>query len=424
MPAPERASTDGRRESLWTTVRRFSRLWGFLLFLVFVVVLFRSIILPFVFALLVAYLSAPFVRRLEDRLTRVGGVLVLYAGVVSAFGLFLGLLLPAVVEDVARLRAAAPQIQATISERWIPQVSSWVEHNLSPLVEAPQGHAETAQLRIEPLPDGTYRVDLSGTRLSITATGEGRYLVRAPRPEEDRDVATALRHLLAAKGAEVTAALGPIVQRVVTGTVGFVTKLLLTFMLAAFILVDLERVNRFVRSLIPAEHRAAFDELLVGLDKGLAGVVRGQLLICLVNGLLTYVGLLVFGIKYAPLLAVFAGVMSLIPIFGTIISSLPIALLAVVSGEQGPSLGPAAGILAWIAGIHLLEANVLNPKIIGDSAHIHPVVVIFALLAGEHVYGLVGALLAVPVASMVQTVFLFLRARVTERAGEGRDEPA
>jgi predicted PurR-regulated permease PerM len=98
---------------------------------------------------------------------------------------------------------------------------------------------------------------------------------------------------------------------------------------------------------------------------------------------------------------------SLIPIFGTIISSLPIVIIALVSsGRRGSRSGRRCGILAWIAGIHLLEANVLNPKIIGDSAHIHPVLVVFALLAGEHVFGLVGALLAIPVTSLVQAMFL------------------
>jgi len=100
---------------------------------------------------------------------------------------------------------------------------------------------------------------------------------------------------------------------------------------------------------------------------------------------------------------------SLIPIFGTILSSAPILVIALVSGESGIEIGPAFGILLWIIGIHLLEANVLNPKIIGDSAEIHPVIVVFALIAGEHVFGLVGALLAIPVTSIVQTMYLQVR---------------
>jgi predicted PurR-regulated permease PerM len=68
-------------------------------------------------------------------------------------------------------------------------------------------------------------------------------------------------------------------------------------------------------------------------------------------------------------------------------------------------------VLAWIVGIHQLEAHVLNPKIMGDAARVHPVLVVFALLAGEHTAGLVGALLAVPVLSITQTLFYYLRER-------------
>jgi predicted PurR-regulated permease PerM len=180
-------------------------------------------------------------------------------------------------------------------------------------------------------------------------------------------------------------------------------------MLAAFMLVDLVRIKRFARSMVPPDNRGDFDVLWKGMDKGLGGVVRGQLLICLVNGVLTFIGLMIFDIKYSILLALMAGTFSLVPIFGTIISSIPIIVIALVSGEGGLAFAPALGILAWIVGIHLLEANVLNPKIIGDAAHIHPIIVVFALLAGEHVFGLVGALLAVPVVSIVQVMFLYAR---------------
>ena len=68
-------------------------------------------------------------------------------------------------------------------------------------------------------------------------------------------------------------------------------------------------------------------------------------------------------------------------------------------------------MLAWIVGIHFIEANFLNPKIIGTAAKIHPVLVIFSLVPGEQSYGLVGALFAVPVASMIQTIFVYYRKR-------------
>ena len=91
--------------------------------------------------------------------------------------------------------------------------------------------------------------------------------------------------------------------------------------------------------------------------------------------IVAFIGLVIFDIKYSFLLALLAGVFSLIPIFGTIISSIPIVIIALVSDEQGLAMGTALAIVGWIAGIHLLEANVLNPKIIGSAAKIHPVLV-------------------------------------------------
>ena len=138
-------------------------------------------------------------------------------------------------------------------------------------------------------------------------------------------------------------------------------------------------------------------------------MIRGQLVICLINGVLTYIGLMVFDVKYELILAVVAAVMSLIPIFGSILSTVPIVLAALVSADVGIDIARAIFITLWIIGIHFIEANILNPKIIGTAAKIHPVLVIFALVLGEHSYGLVGALLAVPVASIVQVLFLYFR---------------
>ncbi|HMG54078.1 MAG TPA: AI-2E family transporter, partial [Kofleriaceae bacterium] len=140
----------------------------------------------------------------------------------------------------------------------------------------------------------------------------------------------------------------------------------------------------------------------------LSGVIRGQLLICVINSALTYIGLLVFGVKYSLILAVVAGLMSLVPIFGSIMSSVPIVIVALVSGDEGIDIVRGVAMALWIIGIHFIEANVLNPKIIGTAAKIHPVLVIFSLFLGEHAFGLVGALLAVPVLSAISVVFMFL----------------
>ncbi|MGZ6077528.1 MAG: AI-2E family transporter, partial [Myxococcaceae bacterium] len=94
----------------------------------------------------------------------------------------------------------------------------------------------------------------------------------------------------------------------------------------------------------------------------------------------------------------------LIPIFGTIISSVPIVIMALAQSWRA-----GLGMLFWIIGIHALEAYFLNPKIMGNAARMHPVVVVFALIAGEQTYGLLGALFAVPVAAIVVACFEFAR---------------
>jgi len=179
----------------------------------------------------------------------------------------------------------------------------------------------------------------------------------------------------------------------------------LVLMLTAFIVVDRKNIAAFFASLPPPHLRPQYHRLMEYLDRGLAGVIRGQLLICLVNGFLTWLGLFLLGIQYATVLGIVAGVFSLIPVFGTIASSIPIVLVAIAGG------GISDGLLAlgWITLIHLLEANLFNPLIMGTHAEMHPVIIIFALLAGEHAFGVWGALLAVPTASIIQSCFKYYR---------------
>ncbi len=176
----------------------------------------------------------------------------------------------------------------------------------------------------------------------------------------------------------------------------------LILMLTAFIVMDRKGIAKFFASLPPPKYQSAYQSLIGYVDDGLAGVIRGQLVICAVNGVLTYIGLVILGIPYALLLASVAAVLSLIPVFGTIVSSIPIVLIGLTDGIDKGILA-----LAWIVFIHVIEANMLNPVIMGSHARMHPVIIIFALLAGEHSFGIWGALLAVPTMSIIQSCFRF-----------------
>ena len=142
-----------------------------------------------------------------------------------------------------------------------------------------------------------------------------------------------------------------------------------------------ERIFAFAESLVQPTWRTGFQELLQRIDRGLSGVVRGQLVICVVNGALSAVGFMLANLPYWPVLALFATVFSIIPIFGAFLSGIPAVAIGLRAG-----IPTGLFVFVWILGIHQLEANVLNPKIMGDAAKINPVLIIFSLLAGEHLF--------------------------------------
>ena len=123
---------------------------------------------------------------------------------------------------------------------------------------------------------------------------------------------------------------------------------------------------------------------------------------------------------FAFALAALATILYVVPIFGTILSSVPIVLVALTAG----GLSKAVLALGWILVIHALEAYVLNPKIMGDASKIHPVLIVLALVIGERTWGLVGALLAVPVASVVVAIFRFLHRKLGELDERAARPPA
>jgi predicted PurR-regulated permease PerM len=427
-----------------TWFRRFAKLWGFALFVVLLAWLFRAVLLPFVFAVVVAYILAPAVNRLAR--VRVGAhtmprglaVIICYVVLLSAIGLFFAAFLPRLSGDVARLGREGPRLWAKVNDEWTPTAARWLEKRFpslaqdktlpeAPMVDAIPGEPPPPPgtvFVLTPLPSGDHAVTLVGQGVELERADEHRVILRPREEAKPRKLEDVLRARLVKLVAGLESQAGDLIrvgQSIVTGLVSFVMHLFLVLVVAAFMLIDLHRLHAFARGLIPAKYRGEYDVIVAGIDRGMSGVIRGQLLICLINAVLTYVGLLIFDVKYAFLLAVVAGVMSLIPIFGSILSTIPIVAMALVSSEAGVDVLRGVFMLLWILGIHFIEANFLNPKIMGTAAKMHPVVVIFALIAGESTYGLVGALFAVPVASIIQTLFVYFRSKAwrTESGSTG-----
>jgi predicted PurR-regulated permease PerM len=355
-------------------VRRTLILSSLWLFLAVVLVMQRAVLLPFGLALLLAFIVEPWVQRMSERevfgrpLKRAGALGVIFVvslGVISTFSIWA---LAQIGRELAGLRPLTKRLVAE-AKAGIRAFLDWSE----------------------------------------------AFAVENSLPLERAEIEAVLQNNLVGALEEFsnsTAELLNLGRDLVSGAFGVVFGGFLVLMLTSFLSADRFRIERFFQSLVPFQAQGAYRTILAGISRGLSGVVRGQILICLTNGVLTFIGLWLLDVKLPLILATIATAFSLIPIFGSILSSIPIVAMALID-----SFGKAVLTLAWIIGIHLIEGNVLNPKIMGETAKIHPVVVVFALIVGERTGGLMGALFAVPIAAVVQTVFIFLKRRALDEPG-------
>ncbi|WP_235879907.1 AI-2E family transporter [Polyangium aurulentum] len=391
-----------------------------------IIVVAHAVMLPFVLALVVAYVLTPAVVRVERRgVPRWAAILLVYTLTLGAVGGFVAVIVPRLVSEGRGLASEWPNLTRKVREDWLPSIDArlgrWSGQPAgepSPTPELRSGDAqplvgvdplkadEKPPMRIVKRDDGSFDVFLSED-LRLHEVRNGTWEIESEPPPKGLSSAKVLREgfdkaiIYLRQNALEILKFGQIIAGAISRAI---FNLFMTLMLAGYIILTHEKILGFFRDLWPPEARSAFDRFLRRLDRGLSGVVRGQLLICLVNGVLSAIGFWLFHLKYWPILSILAGVMSLIPIFGSILSSIPAVAIGLT---QSPTI--AFGVLAWIVGIHQLEANFLNPKIIGDAAKIHPVLVVFSLLVGEHFFQITGALFAVPCMSIAQTIFLHFR---------------
>jgi predicted PurR-regulated permease PerM len=381
--------------------------------LVAFVVWASEVLLPFFLGLIIAYVLTPLVARCERaRVPRPAAILLVYAVTLSILYFSVAGVAPRIYDEGAKFARDAPALMDEAAASWGPRVEDWVqsfEHRRTKPAPTPSASNEpAAALEVRPRGDGSLEVDV-GSGIDIVQRGPGHWRVgpAQSKPAEHLSIADltnqgvdeAVSYMK--RNAFELIVLGHMLIRTVARGIFL---LFMTLMIAGYVMHTREAIIGFFRSLPPPRSRIGFDRLLARLDRGLSGVVRGQLLICCVNGVLSAIGFALFGLKYWPILAIVAAVMSIVPIFGSITSAIPAVMIGLT---QGP--WKAFSVLIWIIGIHQIEANLLNPKIIGSAAKIHPVLVVLALITGEHFFGLWGALLGVPVLSLTQGVFNHFR---------------
>lgn len=200
------------------------------------------------------------------------------------------------------------------------------------------------------------------------------------------------------------------IENVLDKLVGGFTKIFdliilitVTPVLVFYFLKDFNKIKKYVKRYIPTKYHHQTNELLHVIDESLGNYIRGQLLVCLFVSIVTWVAFYLLNIKYALLLAIIMGLTNIIPYFGPIIGTIPaIAITLTVS----PKL--VLFVIITTLAIQLVESNLLSPYIVGKSINIHPVAIIFALLLGAQVSGVIGMILAVPALTILKEVVTHL----------------
>jgi predicted PurR-regulated permease PerM len=201
-------------------------------------------------------------------------------------------------------------------------------------------------------------------------------------------------------------------KRLLTGVTGGgralfdgASLLLLTPVVAFFMIREWPGITDKIEDLLPRDHRATIHRLWDDIDTKLSGFVRGQITVAFILGIGYALALSVAGLKYGILVGLLSGVLSIIPLFGSLTGLLVSILIAWFQTGNITFVALITGI--FLIG-QLIEGNALTPKLVGDSVGLHPLWIIFALMAGGSLFGILGMLIAVPVAATTAVLLGFI----------------
>ncbi|MBW3633363.1 MAG: AI-2E family transporter [Chloroflexi bacterium] len=273
-------------------------------------------------------------------------ILLVYIGIIGAFTVLFVLLSPAIREQASAFREQAPQSLANLRDAW--QTS---------------GNAILA--------------------------GPGQQLL-------SRGIAFIQSPATQAQGVNVPqgAALG-----LLTGLGGGIIGLLTVFVISFYYLMEKSWIRRIVLLDSPPETRIRVSRIWDAVEQKVGDWLRGQLTLCLVIGVTATIGYAVMGIQFWPLLGLWAGITEIIPILGPWLGGIPAVLIALTQGWEKGFL-----VIGFVVLLQLMENTILVPRIMRGAVGLTPLTVFIAILAGTEFAGIAGALLAIPIAAVIQVM--------------------
>ncbi len=214
------------------------------------------------------------------------------------------------------------------------------------------------------------------------------------------DLKADLRDALAGVAADIVGVVGRIAQQAWSGGLAFfniVSLIVITPIVAFYLLRDFDRIVARIDSWLPRQHAGEIRKIGGQIDEVMAGFVRGQGTVCLILGTFYAVALSLAGLEFGLIIGIISGLLSFIPFVGAVLG-LVLSLVPAIT-QFWPDFVQIGIIVGIFAAGQFLEGNFLTPRLLGGRIGLHPVWVMFALLAGGALFGFVGVLLAVPVAA-------------------------
>ena len=198
--------------------------------------------------------------------------------------------------------------------------------------------------------------------------------------------------------AGIAAGFGKNAIGIISGTTAAIIDVFLVLGMTLLVIGDLANIQAFGVRIVPRRYRPAAIAFMIDVDDVIGGFVRGQVLLALAVGVSGTIALLIVGVPYAILLGLLAGVVSIVPMVGPIIAAIPVLLITLFTVGVVKLI-----VIAVLYGIILaVQQNVLTPMVVSKSVGVTPLVVFVALLLGSEAFGILGALLSIPVAGIVR----------------------
>lgn len=301
-------------------------------------------VLIFIIASLLAYALLPAVKLLERAMPRFFAILIVYLVVLTALVVIFYFLINTTVSQVAAL---------IVNVRTL--LTPAPNEQVSPLIK-------------------------TLTRFGIT-----------------QSQITAAGNQIIAQAEGLTSSIVPLL----TGIANFILDTFVVAVLSIYLLVDGKRVTDWLRNNLPTSQEGRMRFFLNTLQRVVGGYIRGQLTLSALIGVLVGIDMWIFHVPYAVLLGVMAFILEFIPVLGTLTSG---AICVLVALSQGWLI--ALLVLATFIVLHILEGDVVGPRIVGQAIGLHPAISLIALIAGAELFGIVGALFASPVAGVLQALLI------------------